>query len=60
MPPRVYLEPLPEGSPKGKFVPERDFEKALTEYYRLSGWDEQGRPTKAVIEELGLADLSSS
>jgi aldehyde:ferredoxin oxidoreductase len=57
VPPRIYLDPLPEGNPKGKVVPKEDFEKMLTEYYGLWGWDEQGRPTKATIEELGLTDL---
>lgn len=59
MPPRIHLDPLPEGNPKGKVVTEQDFEKMLTEYYRLWGWDDQGRPTKATIEELGLADLAA-
>ncbi len=58
IPPRVYLDPLPEGNPKGKVVPEAEFEKALTEYYGLWGWDDQGRPTKATLEELGLSDLA--
>ena len=58
MPPRVYLDPLPEGNPKGKIVTQQDFGKMLSEYYRLWGWDDQGKPTKAAIEELRLADLS--
>jgi aldehyde:ferredoxin oxidoreductase len=60
MPPRVYLDPLSEGRPKGRVLPERDFQTMLTEYYRLWGWDEQGRPPKSAIEELGLADLAQS
>jgi aldehyde:ferredoxin oxidoreductase len=58
VPPRVFLDPLPEGNSKDKVVPESEFEKALTEYYRLWGWDDQGRPTKATLEELGLEDLA--
>jgi aldehyde:ferredoxin oxidoreductase len=58
MPQRMYLDPLPDGNPKGKVVSQQDFEKMLSEYYRLWGWDEQGRPTKTTIEELGLADLA--
>ena len=57
IPPRVYLDSLPEGNPKGKVVPHSEFEKSLTEYYGLWGWDEQGRPTKATLEELELSDL---
>ena len=58
IPPRVSLDPLPEGNPKGKVIPESEFEKALTEYYGLWGWDDQGRPTKATLEALGLGDLA--
>ena len=57
VPPRVFLDPLPEGNAKGKVISEPEFEKALTEYYRLWGWDDQGIPTKATLEELGLEDL---
>jgi len=57
VPPRVFLDPLPEGNAKGKVISEPEFEKALTEYYRLWGWDDQGIPTKATLEELGLGDL---
>jgi len=57
MPPRMYLDPLPDGNPKGKVVPEEDFQKMLTDYYRLWGWDEQGRPTPETLRELDLEDL---
>jgi aldehyde:ferredoxin oxidoreductase len=59
IPPRIYLDPLPDGNPKGKVVPKDDFETMLTEYYKLWGWDDQGKPTRAAIEELGLASLAS-
>jgi aldehyde:ferredoxin oxidoreductase len=29
----------------------------LTEYYKLWGWGDQGKPTKAAVEELGLTNL---
>jgi aldehyde:ferredoxin oxidoreductase len=59
IPPRVYLDPLPEGPPKGKAVPERDFQEALSEYYGLWGWDDQGRPKKETLQELGLGAFAS-
>ncbi len=59
IPPRIYLDPLPEGNPKGKVVSKEDFEKMLSEYYRIWDWDEEGRPTNATIQELGLTDLPS-
>jgi aldehyde:ferredoxin oxidoreductase len=57
MPSRVYLDPMPEGNSKGRVVSQQDFEKMLSEYYRLWGWDEQGRPTQATVQELGLTGL---
>jgi len=59
IPPRIYLDPLPEGRPKGKVVTKEDFETMLSEYYQLWGWDEEGRPTRATIEELGLSNLTT-
>jgi aldehyde:ferredoxin oxidoreductase len=53
----MYLNPLPDGNAKGKVVSLQDFDKMLTEYYRLWGWDEQGKPTGSTVEELGLANL---
>jgi aldehyde:ferredoxin oxidoreductase len=42
---------MPAGPAKGKTVP---LEKMLSEYYRLRGWDAQGRPTKQKLAALGL------
>jgi aldehyde:ferredoxin oxidoreductase len=58
MPPRMYLDPLPDGNAKGKVVTLQDFEKMLTDYYRLWGWDDQGRPEASAIRELGLTELA--
>jgi len=51
LPERMEKEPLKSGKTKGKFVPRADFEKMLTEYYKLWGWDDQGRPTKKSLQE---------
>jgi aldehyde:ferredoxin oxidoreductase len=59
MPPRMYLDPLPEGNAKGKVVTMQDFERMLTEYYQLWGWDEQGKPMTPTIQELGLTALTT-
>jgi len=58
LPERMATQPLPDGKPKGHAVPRADFEKMLTEYYRLWGWDEQGRPTKKSLEDAGLKDIA--
>jgi len=57
IPPRIHRDPLPEGRTKGKVVTQQDFEKMLSEYYKLWGWDDQGIPTKETTRELGLSGL---
>jgi aldehyde:ferredoxin oxidoreductase len=59
IPARVYLDPLPEGNPKGKVVSEQSFQTMLSEYYNLFGWDEQGRPTRETLRELDLEELAN-
>ena len=58
LPERMEKEPLDSGKTKGKAVPRADFEKMLAEYYRLWKWDDQGRPTKKTLEEVGLPDIA--
>jgi aldehyde:ferredoxin oxidoreductase len=42
-----------------KALPEEDFERAKTRYYRLRGWDEKtGWPTRKKLEELDLSDVA--
>ncbi len=54
-PPRWMEEPLPSGAGKGRYMTRENAEKMLDEYYSLRGWDQNGRPTPAKLEELGLA-----
>ncbi|MBW2607888.1 MAG: aldehyde ferredoxin oxidoreductase family protein [Deltaproteobacteria bacterium] len=51
LPKRVF-QPAKEGSRAGKAP--QDFEQALDRYYRLRGWDGDGRPTKEKIDKLGI------
>jgi aldehyde:ferredoxin oxidoreductase len=57
LPERMEKEPLDSGKTKGKVVPRADFEKMLVEYYSLWKWDDQGRPTRKTLEEVGLGDI---
>jgi len=57
MPERMSTEPLPSGKTEGKTVKPEDFEKMLTEYYQLWGWDQDGRPTKKTLQDAGLGDI---
>lgn len=51
LPERCRSQPLPSGPARGEVV---DLEPMLDEYYRLMGWDAQGRPT---IERLHALEL---
>ena len=54
---RIGNDELPSGKTKGHKVAPSDFEKMLKEYYALQKWDEQGRPTKEVLQSLELDDI---
>ncbi|MBT8333835.1 MAG: aldehyde ferredoxin oxidoreductase C-terminal domain-containing protein, partial [Deltaproteobacteria bacterium] len=51
---RRWFEKMPDGPLKGmRFDPE-EFKDWVQLYYEMSGWDDQGRPTKGKLVELGL------
>jgi aldehyde:ferredoxin oxidoreductase len=52
LPPRMLDEPLPEGPGQGMTV---RLDVMLPQYYKLRGWDDQGRPLPATLHALGLA-----
>lgn len=54
LPQRLLQETLPSGPAKGHLIKERDLDEMLDDYYRLRGWDREGKPTKQKLEELGL------
>jgi len=53
LPPRFKNEALQYGDRMEK-ISEEDLSKMIKEYYELRGWDENGRPTKERLEELGI------
>jgi aldehyde:ferredoxin oxidoreductase len=53
LPPKVQ-KPKEGGPSDGFFVDPTDLERAKDTYYAMCGWDEQGIPTRARLEELGL------
>jgi aldehyde:ferredoxin oxidoreductase len=56
LPERLMTEPLKGGASKGQLISPEDLKQMLDEYYEARGWDvETGVPTKAKLEELGLA-----
>ncbi|MBW1840137.1 MAG: aldehyde ferredoxin oxidoreductase C-terminal domain-containing protein [Deltaproteobacteria bacterium] len=48
---RMLNEPMPEGPAKGKV---NRLQEMLPEYYKLRGWDENGKPTDEKLKELGM------
>ena len=50
-----YLEKeTPAGPTEGLKINKADFEIARKHYYRLWTWDKRGRPTKEILQELGV------
>jgi len=58
-PPRWFEEPLPSGPFRGVKLDKAEYTRLLMEYYKLRGWDEKGRPTKAKLRSLGLSFVES-
>jgi aldehyde:ferredoxin oxidoreductase len=52
--PNRFFEPLEAGLLKGKKIEKADLEEALTTYYRMRGYDDNGKPTKAKLQELDI------
>jgi aldehyde:ferredoxin oxidoreductase len=53
-PARHLSEPVPDGPAKGKAVGVANFEAMLDDYYANRGWDENGNPTREILEALGI------
>jgi aldehyde:ferredoxin oxidoreductase len=58
LPERMFTEPIFSNMMKGKVIDREFFESQLQEYYRIRGWDKEGKPTPATIGRLGLTDFS--
>jgi aldehyde:ferredoxin oxidoreductase len=54
LPPKLF-RPLTGGPSDGIAVTEEEMAAALPAYYAMCGWDAEGRPTRAKLEELGVA-----
>jgi aldehyde:ferredoxin oxidoreductase len=54
LPPRFHRETLQDGPPRGIEMSGQAFNAALKQYYKLRGWDAQGRPTVQTLTRLGI------
>jgi len=52
--PAKMMRPLEGGRSDGVAVDQEEVEEAKALYYRMVGWDENGRPARPKLEELGL------
>ncbi|MGB3863047.1 MAG: aldehyde ferredoxin oxidoreductase C-terminal domain-containing protein, partial [Candidatus Aminicenantaceae bacterium] len=53
-PARSWEDEIPSGPGKGKGITMEQIEQMLDEYYEARGWDNNGNPTREVLEDLGL------
>lgn len=61
LPDRAFEEPVPNGVVRGSRLDRAKFAELLRAYYELRGWDpDTGMPTRAKLEELGLADVADA
>jgi aldehyde:ferredoxin oxidoreductase len=58
--PPLLRTPLSGGPTDGVSITEEELEEAQTLYYRMAGWDAQGRPRRGKLEELGLGWAAES
>jgi len=56
--PDRFQNPIPEGDPVKEKIPKEDLEDKIYEYYKIRGWDGDGRLTEKKLKELGLEDIA--
>ncbi|HEY8505709.1 MAG TPA: aldehyde ferredoxin oxidoreductase family protein [Gemmataceae bacterium] len=57
LPKRFLSEGLPEGAAPGATLPRERLREMVRAYYRVRGWDEQGRVPPGVVRELRLDEF---
>ncbi|MFX0044108.1 MAG: aldehyde ferredoxin oxidoreductase family protein, partial [Candidatus Hodarchaeota archaeon] len=56
--PKRFFQPTTSGALSKTAINPDEFEKARSTYYRMMGWDDNGIPTKAKLEELDIEWVS--
>jgi aldehyde:ferredoxin oxidoreductase len=56
--PKKFRTPMESGPNEGKALTPEIVDTLMTDYYRARGWDEDGIPTRARLESLGLSDVA--
>ncbi|MFO8036830.1 MAG: aldehyde ferredoxin oxidoreductase family protein [Anaerolineales bacterium] len=52
--PKKLFKPKKGGPTDGVSITKGQIETAITTYYQMAGWDREGRPTPAKLQELGI------
>jgi aldehyde:ferredoxin oxidoreductase len=55
LPARIYNDKLTTGATEGKLLPKEDYEKMLSDYYKVRGWNEDGKITAEKKKALNLS-----
>ena len=55
--PRFFREPIKSGPFAGEVLDLQEFDRMLDQNYAIHGWNRQGMPELAVLQELGLLEL---
>jgi Aldehyde:ferredoxin oxidoreductase len=55
--PDTLTNPVETGPAAGEVIDPDDFDSLLDAYYAARGWDDEGRPTAATLDRLGLASV---
>ena len=54
-------QPIPDDGPaKGAVVTQDELDLLLDDYYQARGWNVEGIPTKAKLQELGIARITQT
>lgn len=56
LPKRFMEEPLPSGPYQGHMITAAELDQLLDDYYKARGWSQEGTPTAAKLEQLGIAN----
>lgn len=57
-PARSWEDKIPTGPGTGKGISREQVEELLNDYYDSRGWDRNGNPTRALLEDLGLSEAA--
>jgi aldehyde:ferredoxin oxidoreductase len=58
--PKKYQEPMKDGPKAGRALTMEVANQLMDGYYAARGWDDEGIPARAKLEELGLEDVAQS